>query len=170
MPGRQQGQAPSQAGQPGQGQPTGNSGRVSLPGAAGSSSGLTGQYQAQQSQQARQPQQSRPQPPQAQSPQAQSPQARQSAQSALPAGGNPYESAVTGAYPYPGQTGYPARPAAAPGQSQAQAAPGSTGRDDRRRRQPPPDGYGPGSPGQGNAGNGGRGAGDGYGAPRDGRY
>jgi hypothetical protein len=170
------GQAASdrQASQPGQ--TVGNSGRVSLPGAAGSSSGLTGQYQAQQprqAQQARQPQQqSRPQPSQAQAPQApqaQPPQTRQSAQSALPAGGNPYESAVTGAYPYPGQTGYPARSAPAPGQPQAQAAPGSAGRDDRRRRQPSADGYGTGGPDHVNQGSGGRG-GDGYGDPRDGRY
>jgi hypothetical protein len=170
--GRQPGQ--SGPGQPGQGQPgpgqsVGNSGRVSLPGASGSSSGLTGQYQTQQPQQTRQPQQQpRPQSPQAQPQQAQ--QTRQSAQSALPAGGNPYETAVTGAYPYPGQAGYPARSAPTPGQPQAQAAPGSTGRDDRRRRQPPPDGYGTGGPDHVNQGSGGRGAGAGYGDPRDGRY
>jgi len=138
---------PAQASQPGQ--PSGNSGRVSMPGASGQS-GLTGQYPAQQP---RQPQpQPRPQQP------------RQPAQSALPAGGNPYDTAVTGAYPYPGQTGgYPARPAQPP----AAAAPGAAGRDDRRRRQAPPDGYGTGGPDQANPG---RGTGSGYGADRDGRY
>jgi hypothetical protein len=138
---RQPGLAPQQPGQP-----TSNSGRVSLPGASGGaarssgpaeSSGLTGQYPAQPRQ-------------------TQQPQTRQPAQSALPAGGNPYESPVTGAYPYPGQAGYPARPGQAPVQPPAQAAPGSDGRDDRRRRPAPPDQ--------------GRGTGAGYGAPRDDRY
>jgi hypothetical protein len=163
---------PSQTGQAGQqsqpSQPGSNSGRVSLPGA---SDGLTGPFPAQQPRQPQQtrqqqPAQQQPQPqPQPQRPQMQPPrQPVQSAQSALPAGGNPYDSAVTGSYPYPGQAGYSARSAP----SQVPAAPDQNGRDDRRRRTELPDGYGADNPDQG--GQQGRGTGDGYGAPRDGRY
>ena len=162
-----QGQAAGQPGQPDQGpRPVkaahlgGNSGRVSLP---GTPHGPTGPYQPQQ---APQPQQAR-QPPQR--PQVQQP--RQPAQQALPAGGNPYESGATASYPYQGQggsqghgaqAGYPSRQAPPAGP----AEPGLDDRDDRRRRQAPPDGYRAGGPGQGHQG---RGPGAGYDASRDGR-
>jgi hypothetical protein len=167
-------QAARQQGQPTQpaqsAQPVGNSGRVSIPGA---SRALTGQYPAQQAQQPRpqQPPQPQPQPQQQQQPrqpqqrpQMQQPRpAAQPAQPAVPSGGNPYDSAVTGSYPYPGQAGYPSRSPQQQQQqqqqqpqAQAQAAPGVNGRDDRRRRPAPPDGYGTGSAD--------------HGAPRDGRY
>ena len=79
----------------------------------------------------------------------------------LPAGTgrNPYESAVTGSYPYPVQP-YPARPG--PGGSRTSGAnPAVDGRDDRYYRpgQAQADGYDQGADGD-----------DGYGAPRDRRY
>jgi hypothetical protein len=156
------------------GQPVGNSGRVSLPNAAGAPSG---QYPTQ-------PPRHRQQRPQPQPPQSQPP--RQPAQPQLPptggqggngqagtgpadsaagrplpasSGRNPYESAVTGSYPYPGQP-YPPRPTTASNRPSG-ANPALDGRDvrDDRYYRPGPsqaDGYNPGN--------------DGYGAPRDGRY
>jgi hypothetical protein len=77
-------------------------------------------------------------------------------------GRNPYDSAVTGSYPYPVQP-YPSRPGptANPPSGADPALNGRDvrdGRDDRYYRpgSPPSDGYGP-----GNAD---------YGTPRDGRY
>jgi hypothetical protein len=75
---------------------------------------------------------------------------------------NPYESAVTGSYPYPAQP-YPARPGPS-GDRTSGANPaldGRDGRDDRYYRPGPAqaNGYD-----QGNDGN------DGYGTPRDRRY
>jgi hypothetical protein len=157
---------------PSGGQPVGNSGRVSLPNGTGAPSR---QYPAQP---AWHPEQ-RPQ----------SPPPRQPAQPHVPAvgsqsagshgggspatsasgrsmpgatGRNPYDSAVTGSYPYPVQP-YPSRPGptANPPSGADPALNGRDvrdGRDDRYYRpgSPPSDGYGP-----GNAD---------YGTPRDGRY
>ena len=77
-------------------------------------------------------------------------------------GRNPYESAVTGSYPYPSQP-YPARPGPS-GNRTSDANPALDGRDGRDARddryyRPGPsqsEGYDP--------------ANDGYGAPRDRRY
>jgi hypothetical protein len=79
----------------------------------------------------------------------------------LPAGTglNPYESAVTGSYPYPVQP-YPARPA--PGGSRTSGANQAVdGRDDRYYQpgRAQANGYDPGTDGD-----------DGYGVPRDRRY
>jgi len=82
--------------------------------------------------------------------------ARPPAQPAPPAGGNPYDSAVTGSYPYPGQAGFQARSPQAPAAPGANGAPGPNGHDVRHRRPEPPDED--------------RGTGAGYGAHRDGRY
>jgi hypothetical protein len=166
-------------------QPTGNPGRASQPNAIGAPSG---QYPAQQPTGHRQ-HRPQSQPPQSQPPQSQPPQSqppRQPVQPQLPTSGgqgangqgggsptggapsrslpagtgrNPYESAVTGSYPYPSQP-YPARPGPS-GDRTGDANPaldGRDGRDGRYYRPGPaqPDGYDPDN--------------DGYGAPRDRRY
>jgi hypothetical protein len=172
------------------GQPAGNSGRVSLPNAAVAPSG---QYPVQQPRLRERPQSQPPQPQsqptqspssrQAVQPQlpATGAQGGHGQGSGSPTGGSaagapvrpqpasggrdPYESAVTGSYPYPSQP-YPARPGPA-GNRTSGANPalegrdGRVGRDDRyyRPTPAPADGYDPGRDGN-----------DGYGAPRDRRY
>jgi hypothetical protein len=167
QPGRSQpGQGPGHGGQPGR-----NSARP-VPGLPG------GQYDAQQS---RPPQHQQPQ--QRQSSQAQLPGSGQPTggfPAAGPSGGspagpvpgapagarptgagglNPYDSSVTGSYPYPGQ-GYPARP--------APTGPVPDAADDRYYRPSPADEYAAGNAGQGRADQGR--AGYGYPASGDGRY
>ena len=170
------------------GQPVGNPGRASLPNAIGAPSG---QYPAQQPRHRQPRPQSQPpqsQAPLSQAPQSQPPRqpvqpqlpatgaqggngqgggspAGSAAGRSLPAGGtgrNPYESSVTGSYPYPSQP-YPARPGPS-GNRTSDANPAVDGRDGRDARddryyRPGPaqsDGYDQ--------------ANDGYGAPRDRRY
>ncbi|HEY5018934.1 MAG TPA: hypothetical protein VII59_19375 [Streptosporangiaceae bacterium] len=167
------------------GHSAGSSGRPSQPNAAGAPSG---QYPAQQPRHRQprpQPQLSPPQAPQSQAPrqpaQPQLPpsggpgaagapggsgqsgggQGGAAPSRSLPAGAgrNPYESAVTGSYPYPGQP-YPAR--SGPGGNRTSGGnPAVDGRDDRYYRPAPAqaDGYNQGADGN-----------DGYGAPRDRRY
>ena len=175
QPGRSQvsgghGQGPAHGGQPGQ--PSRNGGRTppGLPAA-----GLPGgQYDAQQprpSQQRQQPQHR--QPSQAQLPAAGLPPAGAAGggpggtAAGVPAGTrptgtggqNPYDSGVTGSYPYPGQS-YAAR--------STTTGPMQGGADDRYYRPSPADGYGAGGAGQ-NRTDQGRG-GNGYPAAGDRRY
>jgi hypothetical protein len=172
------------------GQPVGNPGRASLPNAIGAPSGQYPAQQPRHRQPRPQPQPPLSQAPLSQAPQSQPPrQPVQPVQPQLPAAGgqggngqgggnpagsaagrslpastgrNPYESAVTGSYPYPSQP-YPARPGPS-GNRTSDANPALDGRDGRDARddryyRPGPaqsDGYDP--------------ANDGYGAPRDRRY
>jgi hypothetical protein len=154
------GQGPGQAGQPGR-----SSGRPGMPGpGSGSGSGLPGgQYEAQQqprpSQQRQQPQQRQPQLPAAGNPAA-GPAASDPA-GTRPAGNgglNPYDSGVTGSYPYPNQS-YPARP--------APARPARENTDDRYYRPAAQDGYDAGGTGQGRSDQGRSGYGNGYPASGD---
>jgi hypothetical protein len=166
------------------GQPTGSQGRASQPNAIGAPSG---QYPAQEPRHRHQRPQAQPpqsQPAQSHAPQSQPP--RQPVQPQLPTSGgqgangqgggsptggapsrslpastgrNPYESAVTGSYPYPSQP-YPARPGPSANRT-SDANPALDGRDGRDGRyyrpgQAQPDGHDPDN--------------DGYGAPRDRRY
>jgi len=73
---------------------------------------------------------------------------------------NPYDSAVTGSYPYPGQA-FPARPAQASDSAQDSA--------EGRYYRPAPDGYQANGTDQARPGYG-SGYGNGQAAPRDGRY
>jgi hypothetical protein len=179
QPGRSQasaghGQGQAHGGQPGQ--PSRNGGRAA-PGLP--SAGLPGgQYDAQQprpSQQQRQQPQQR-QPSQAQLPAASPPAAggglsgAGGANAGAPAGSrptgaggeNPYDSGITGSYPYSGQP-YAARPAATTG-------PAQDGADDRYYRPSPADGYAAGGASQGRADRGRGGYGNGYPATRDRGY
>jgi hypothetical protein len=178
QPGRSQvgaghGQGPARGGQPGQ--PGRNGGRTppGLPVA-----GLPGgQYDAQQprpSQQQRQQPQQR-QPSQAQLPAAGLPPAGAAGggpggtAAGVPAGArptgtggqNPYDSGVTGSYPYPGQS-YAAR--------STTTGPMQGGADDRYYRPSPADGYGAGGAGQNRTDQGRGGNGNGYPATGDRRY
>ena len=185
------------------GQPAGNSGQVSLPNAAVAPSGQYPVQQPSFRERPQpQPSLSQPQSLQSQAPQSQSSRLPVQPQlpatggagghgqgGGSPTGGSvggapvrplsagggqdPYESAVTGSYPYPVQPypdpvqPYPARPG--PGGNRTSGAnpvldgrDGRDGRDDRYYRPtsaPAADGYDPGRDGN-----------DGYGAPRDRRY
>ncbi|HEY4463700.1 MAG TPA: hypothetical protein VGN41_13645, partial [Streptosporangiaceae bacterium] len=77
-------------------------------------------------------------------------------------GENPYDSGITGSYPYSGQP-YAARPAATTG-------PAQDGADDRYYRPSPADGYAAGGASQGRADRGRGGYGNGYPATRDRGY
>ena len=182
QPGRGQagtghGQGQGRGGQPGQPSRNGDRAAPALPSAALPG----GQYDAQQprpSQQQRQQPQHR-QPGQAQLPGAALPATGTSGGgpaggAAGPAGGvpagtrptgtggqNPYDSGVTGSYPYPSQS-YAAR--------QATTGPVQDGAADRYYRPSPADGYAAGGASQGRADQGRGGYGNGYPAAGDGRH
>jgi hypothetical protein len=163
------GQGPGHGGQPSQSGR--NPGRPGLPGAG---SGLPGgQYEAQQprpsQQQRQQPQR---QPGQQQVPTAGLPTAGSASggpAAAGPGGGraagtgglNPYDTTVSGSYPYPGQS-YPAR--------SAPANPAQDSTDDQYYRPPAPDGHGTGSASQGRTDQSRGGYGNGYPASGDRRH
>jgi len=170
------------------GQPAGNPGRSGLPNGGGAPSGQYPAQQPRHRQPRPAAQPAQAQLPPGQLPPSQAPQPQAQFQPAAPqlpptggqggngqtggstpggapgrqpasSGRNPYESSVTGSYPYPSQP-YPSRPGPTGNRTSDAnpAADGRDGRDDRYYRPgpAPSDGYDP--------------ANDGYGAPRDRRY